>query len=209
MAERSSSSLPTFLFITFLIVVAGLIFLMIRSFMDVDAVSDAALREAQMIEATFGTETLVGIRQAADEMSIEFMEANDVDAMIRSFGNTLAGIDNRLGDWTEAQIEALRELVGWVMMRIALFSKWLPVWGVVLALTTINGILAWQVKRTSFDMPSPLVYSTSITLFLIIWAVILLTFVMPWALEPYWVPLLLFLSTICVNRAIANLPKRM
>lgn len=105
MAERSSSSLPTFLFITFLIVVAGLIFLMIRSFMDVDAVSDAALREAQMIEATFGTETLVGIRQAADEMSIEFMEANDVDEMIRSFGNTLAGIDNRLGDWTEAQIE--------------------------------------------------------------------------------------------------------
>ncbi len=114
-----------------------------------------------------------------------------------------------MGDWTEAQIDALRELVGWVMMRIALFEKWLPIWGAVLTLTTINGFLSWQVKRTSFDMPSPLVYTASIGTFLMVWGLILLSFVMPWALQPYWVPLLLFVSTICVNRAIANLPKRM
>ncbi len=209
MAEKTKSNFATGVFILFLVILGGLLFLMVRSFIDIDAVSDAALREAAMIEAAFGTDTLVGIRQAADEMSIHFMEENDVDALIRQLGSWLSAFDRDVGDWTEAQIDALRELVGWVMMRIALFEKWLPIWGAVLTLTTINGFLSWQVKRTSFDMPSPFIYSTSIGTFLMAWGLILLSFVMPWALEPYWVPLLLFVSTICVNRAIANLPKRM
>ncbi len=207
MADKSN--VATYGFILCLVVIGGLLFLMVRSFIDIDAVSDAALKEAEMIEAAFGTDTLIGIREAADEMSIRFMEENDVDAMIRDLGHWLSAFDKDVGDWTEAQIDALRELIGWVMMRIALFEKWLPVWGVVLTLTTINGFLSWQVKRTSFDMPSPLVYTASIGTFLMVWGLILLSFVMPWALEPYWVPVLLFLSTICVNRAIANLPKRM
>ena len=209
MADKSKSNLATYVFILCLVILGGLIFLMVRSFIDIDAVSDAALREAEMIEAAFGTDTLVGIRLAADEMSIHFMEENDVDALIRQLGHWLSAFDRDVGDWTEAQIDALRELVGWVMMRIALFEKWLPIWGAVLTLTTINGFLSWQVKRTSFDMPSPLVYTASIGTFLMVWGLILLSFVMPWALQPYWVPVLLFVSTICVNRAIANLPKRM
>lgn len=123
-----------------------------------------------------------------------------------TFGNTnLAPTYFR---YMAERIETLFKTYYQLLMRVAQLYIWAPYLSIVFLPALFDGYMSWKIKRTGFDYPSPFLHHYSIVVCLLLLVGSIGLFILPIALDPIIIPIVLILLSIFTGIAIGNMQKR-
>lgn len=122
------------------------------------------------------------------------------------FGNT--NLAPTYFNYMSERIETLFKTYYQLLMRIAQLIVWAPYLLIVFLPALYDGYMSWKIKRTGFDYPSPLLHHYSILACVLLLVGSLGLFILPIALDPIIIPIVLILLSIFTGIAIGNMQKR-
>lgn len=125
---------------------------------------------------------------------------------LRSIGMRTMGAD--WFEWVNGRLQAIGLVVEQFYRRIAMLQEWAPYMLILLVPAVYDGLMTWQIKRTNFDYASPVLHRYSVRAGVLIVVTLLLCFFLPFALNPFWIPVALMLCCACACLMFGNLQKR-
>ena len=176
------------------------------------------IKEAQKIERALGTDSVEWIRDRADSWYNTTMIDSGVyrtlyTVMIptkreRENSRGMETLGSALWPGVEGRLTALMHVIYQVYARVALFLVWAPYMLILLVPSIWDGMMSWRIKRTNFDYASPIFHRYGVRGVIMITQIMLITFFMPIALSPLFIPLAMMGTSVMIGLTVANFQKR-
>ena len=174
--------------------------------------------EANWIESSLGKSVSDGLQAKADDWYTKLIIDNKVEQHLkyafiptieqRQRSRGLENLGSGLWPYISNRIEAVMDMIYWMMRRMALMLLWLPACLPVTLCAALSGLCLRAIKKTNFDIASSVQLNYSIRGALVCTLLFLLSFLLPVALPPQIVPVVLVVVLVLLGWSTSNIAKR-
>ena len=176
------------------------------------------LREAQWIENSLGTGTSDDIQKRADgwyttliiepkvEQRLKYAFIPTHEERMRSKG--LEDLGAGLWPIIANRVEALMDMIYWMMRRLALLLEWLPSCVPAGICAALSGLCVREIKKTNFALASSVKFNYSLKGVLVGLGLFFLSFLLPVSLPPQAIPIIMLMVFVTLGWSTSNIAKR-
>ncbi len=178
----------------------------------------AIQQESALIKQHFGTQGYLWIETQASKWFRASMIDSGIYAGVRhaflpdkAQHKRSKGIENFARPWftwIEGRIKALMNVIYQFYVRLALLLAWLPYMLILLIPATLDGWLAWKIKRTNFDYVSPVIHRYSLQCLMFLLMGLGLIFLLPLTINPMIIPAAMMIACVLLGWVLGNWQKR-
>ncbi|AJF08126.1 DUF4400 domain-containing protein [Geoalkalibacter subterraneus] len=202
---------PIFVFLTFFLVVLGLVFLFVPKTM----LASALEKEQQVVASSLGEKTAKRIKADADAWYVaSFIETGMLhatyDFLIGQWDQEgdLQFDDRGIGKWSEQRLDTTWLVLYLVYYRVAVITTWLPYLFPFLLAVGIDSVAHREISKWRFSFSSPLAHSSGLKgIYGSIFILLTLPF-LPIAPPPMTTPFVFMVIAIFMWLCLANVHKR-
>ncbi|SET35741.1 DUF4400 domain-containing protein [Thorsellia anophelis] len=111
-------------------------------------------------------------------------------------------------DWIENRLAALFSALENIIQRMSLLLLWWPVWVIILISAITSGYIKLKIGQSNFSYSSPTIHRYGFKSALILFFMAILLIIIPIAIYPWLVPLLISCGCGLLGSVIANRQKK-
>lgn len=182
------------------------------------SVQNSIAKETEYLTGSFGSSARQElVEKAASWHGVLFYDSGFYDAAMELLipsqeqKNSSRGISTMGGQWfsyVEGRIEAISLVLYYFLLRLSVVAMWMPYMLVLLVPALYDGLMTWKIKRANFQYASPVIHRYSLRLLGVLSVCQLITFFLPFAMPPIFIPLSLTVACVLLGMVLGNMQKR-